>query len=67
MRYKLGIARKIAELTQQEAADRIGVSRTTIQNWESYKTSPDATDMEKICEAYGLSSDEIIFSPKKLT
>lgn len=62
MRITLAAARVNAGLSQREAAEKIGVSRTTIQSWESYKTSPDGDAILRICEAYDVSMNNLIFS-----
>ncbi len=64
MKISLAAARVNAGLTQREAAEKIGVTRITIQNWESYKTSPDADAILRICEAYDISMNNLIFSTK---
>lgn len=50
--YTLNIAacRVNAELTQQELADKLGVNKATISNWESGKTEPSVTNLRKIGE-----------------
>lgn len=65
MRISLAAARVNAELTQSEAAERIGVSRSTIVNWESGKTSPDARVFRKIADVYNISVN-YIFLPDTL-
>ena len=48
----LKAARINAELTQKEAAKRLGVSNKTVCNWEKGKTFPDADMINSICELY---------------
>ncbi|MCR5729532.1 MAG: helix-turn-helix transcriptional regulator [Ruminococcus sp.] len=50
-------------LNQQEAAKIIGVSRTTLQSWETYKSYPTVAQLPAIEAAYGLKYDDIIFLP----
>ena len=40
MKISLKAARVNADLTQQEAADKLGVSKHTIVNWERGRTKP---------------------------
>lgn len=54
-------ARSLAELTQSEAAKKIGVSIYTIVNWEKGKTSPKVKMWDKIAEVYGIPKDMIVF------
>lgn len=64
MRFKLKAARQIAELTQVEAAESLGISRSTIQNWEAYRTSPRAEQAQKLSELYGIPYNQIYFCSK---
>lgn len=43
---KIKNARIQAKLTQQQAAEAIGVSRQTISNWENGKTYPDIKSVD---------------------
>ena len=52
-------ARVNAKLTQDEAARRQGVSRTTIINWENGKTIPSIPKLNKMAEVYGIPVDHI--------
>lgn len=60
-KISLKAARVNAGLNQAEAAERIGVSVSTIKNWESGKSFPNQPMIEKICELYGVSYDYIKF------
>jgi len=58
----LKAARVNANLSQSEAAGRIGVAVSTLRNWESGKTFPNQPKIEKICEVYGISFDVLFFA-----
>lgn len=60
-KISLKAARVNAGLTQAESAERIGVSVSTIKNWEVGKSFPNQPMIEKICEIYGVSYDYIKF------
>lgn len=64
MRITLKAARTNARLTQQEAADKIGVTVDTIGNWERAKSFPNALQIRRIEEIYGVPYDGLIFSPE---
>jgi transcriptional regulator with XRE-family HTH domain len=57
----LKAARVNRGLNQQEAADLIGVSRTTLQSWESCKSFPTVAQLPAIEKAYNVKYDDIIF------
>ena len=59
----LKAARVNKGLNQQEAADIIGVSRTTLQAWETYKSYPTVAQLPAIEAAYNVKYDDIIFLP----
>lgn len=47
------------KLKQQELADEVGVSRSTIWNWENGKTSPTSVQLQKISEITGVPMNYI--------
>ncbi len=53
-------ARKKRGLSQEEVAERLGVSRQTISKWETDETLPDICQSKKLANLYGLSLDELI-------
>lgn len=50
-----------ADLSQNEAAKMIGISKATLQNYESGQTVPDILTSRKIEEVYGFPIDYIFF------
>ena len=63
VKFSLKAARINAGLTQKEAATKLGVSNATLCNWENGVSFPNAEQIEKICELYGLPYDHINFLP----
>ena len=57
---KIKEARNGAELTQDQAAEKIMVSRQTISNWETGKTMPDIASVIKMSDLYHISLDELL-------
>lgn len=53
-------ARTEANLSQEELAKRIGVSRQTISNWENCRSYPDIGSLIKLSDLYGLSLDAML-------
>ena len=51
-------ARELASLTQEKAAEKIGVSVTTIQNWEKYQIPSGRENLRLIMETYRVNYDE---------
>ena len=52
-------ARKKKGLSQEEVAEKLGVSRQTISKWETEETVPDIYQAKKLAKIYGLSLDEL--------
>lgn len=57
---KLKEARLAAHLTQEQAAERLGVSRQTMSNWENSKTYPDIVSVIKMSDLYAVSLDHLL-------
>ena len=53
-------ARKKRGLSQEEVAEKLGVSRQTISKWELDETLPDIRQSKKLATLYSLSLDELI-------
>lgn len=56
----LNDARKNSGLTQEEVAERLGVSRQTISKWELDETLPDIRQSKRLAELYHVSLDELV-------
>lgn len=59
----LRAARVNAGYTQGEAARLLGVSNRTLCQWESGRVMPKIDKIDKICELYKISYDNLIFLP----
>ena len=57
---KLKSARKKCGLTQEKAAEAVGVSRQTISNWENEKSYPDIVGVIRLSSLYSVSLDELL-------
>lgn len=53
-------ARVSADLTQQELADKMGVSRSTVNDWETGKREIKTAYLYLFCSITGFSEDDII-------
>lgn len=59
VKMSLKAMRVNADLTQQGLADATGISKAAIQSYESGKTSPTMERLAILCEACGVSPDNI--------
>lgn len=58
--------RKSKWLTQEELGDLVGVSLTTISNWELGTRQPRFKNLRALADALGITPDQIILvEPKK--
>jgi DNA-binding XRE family transcriptional regulator len=55
-------ARVNAGIKQKNAADSLGVTTATLQNWEKGKTSPPIGKAQKMAMLYKVRLDEISFT-----
>lgn len=53
-------ARKKGGLSQEEVAEKLGVSRQTVSKWETDETVPDIRQSKKMAALYHVSLDELI-------
>ena len=57
--------RKKSNLSQEELAEKLGVSRQAVSKWERSEASPDTDNLIALAEIYGMSLDELIFGEKR--
>lgn len=53
-------ARKSSGYSQEEVAEKLGVSRQTISKWETDETLPDVRQSKKLANLYRMSLDKLI-------
>jgi transcriptional regulator with XRE-family HTH domain len=63
---KLKNARINMNLTQEDVAEKIMISRQTISNWENGKSLPDIMSIINLSELYQISLDELLKGDLKL-
>lgn len=56
--------RKKAGLSQEELAEKIGVSRQAVSKWERAEASPDTDNLIALADVYGVTLDELIKGSK---
>ena len=60
-------ARKKSGLSQEEVAEKLGVSRQTVSKWETDETVPDIRQSKKMAVLYHMSLDDLIDFDVELT
>lgn len=56
---KLYELRKEKNLSQEEVANILNVSRQTVSKWETGGTTPDFDKIVPLCNLYGITTDEL--------
>ena len=64
---KIKNARISANLTQEQVAEALDVSRQTISNWENEKTYPDIVSVVKMSNLYNISLDHLLKEEKPMS
>lgn len=65
---KLTELRKMRAITQENLAERLDVSRQTVQKWESDAAIPDVSKLIMLSELFGITMEELLgmsVKPKK--
>lgn len=57
---KLKQTRLDSGLTQETVAERVGVSRQTVSNWENNRSYPDIASLLALSDLYSLTLDELL-------
>ena len=57
--------RKKMNLSQEELAAKIGVSRQAVSKWERAEASPDTDNLILLADIYGVSLDELLKGEKE--
>ena len=57
----LAMLRRLRNITQQELADAVGVSETTVRNWEAGRNEPNLTpkQFKALLKALGITAEEL--------
>lgn len=63
---KLKTKRMEANLTQEQVAEALSVSRQTISNWENEKSYPDIINVIQLSDLYSVSLDELLKGDQKM-
>lgn len=61
---KLLNLRKEKHLSQEEVAEKLGVTRQTISKWETDGSTPDFDKIVPLCQLYGITADELLTGKK---
>lgn len=57
---KLFELRKAKNLSQEEVADKLNVTRQTVSKWETNQSTPDFDKIAPLCELYGITPNELL-------
>lgn len=54
------LRRLLAELTQKEAAEKLGINQVSVFQWEQGQTMPRADKLPAIAKLYGCTIEELL-------
>jgi len=57
--------RKQNNLSQEELAEKIGISRQAVSKWECAESSPDLDNLIELAKLYNVTLDELLFTGAK--
>ena len=58
--------RKVLQLTQEDIAEKLGVTRQSVAKWESGESVPDLDKCKQLAEIFGVSLDDLAnYEPEK--
>lgn len=55
--HKLKTLRKGRKLTQEQAAEKLGITRATVSNYEVGRRHPHVSELKRLAEFYGVGLD----------
>jgi len=58
--------RKVNNLSQEELADKLGISRQAISKWERAESSPDTDNLINLSRLYGVSLDALLATDSEI-
>ena len=58
--HKIAMLRTQANLTQEQLAEKLYVTRELVSKWETGKRNPDYKTIVKLAEIFSVDTDEII-------
>ena len=61
---KINFYRKTRRLSQEELAERVGVSRQAVSTWENGDATPEVEKLLALARAFGVTTDELL-SPEE--
>lgn len=61
----LSVLRRASGLSQEKAAEAVGVTRQALAKWEAGETTPDVFHSDKLAELYGVSLDDLLHFEQK--
>jgi transcriptional regulator with XRE-family HTH domain len=64
---RLKQARASKNMTQEQVAEKILVSRVTLSHWENGKSLPDIVSLISLSDLYNISLDELVKGDAKMT
>ena len=52
--------RKLHQMTQEQVAEKVGVTRQSVAKWEAGETAPDLDKCKRLSDLFGVSLDDLV-------
>lgn len=52
--------RKLNKLTQEQFAEKMGITRQTVSRWESDEVTPELDKLVEVCSLFSCKLDELV-------
>lgn len=62
---KISACRKKRGMSQEDLAERIGVSRQAVSRWETGESVPDVEKIKALCRIFEVPADYLLFDEKE--
>ena len=57
---KISLLRSLSQMSQEQLAEKLSVTRQSVSKWESSKNAPDLVTILKLSELFNISTDELL-------
>ena len=61
---KIAYYRKLQGMTQEELAEKVGVSRQAVSKWETGEAQPEITKLKALADVFGVTTDFLLDDSK---
>ena len=64
---RIAYLRSLHKMSQKDLAEKAGVSKGTVKNWENHTAEPCASNIKSLCSVFNITSDHLLGLSDKYT